>query len=182
MPLSFPVGIYLTLKHPLVSHILKIPTWGTSVRGKTSLFLWKSTEKLPKATSKCISLEIIFTAQHKFRPRHRDETVLLQWWIGLLLSVGRREASVLIPQSRFMLKLLTLGSHCLPYRNWQDNTLRGFECFLNRDIYFAVMGPCSSTAGPFTDRVPYQSVHRHLMVNTHMPTAGRWCASGQFRQ
>lgn len=93
-----------------------------------------------------------------------------QQLIGLLLSVGRREASVLILQSHFMLKLLTLGSHCLPYRNGQDNTLRGFECFLKGDISFTVMGPCSSTAGPFTDKVPYPSVDRHLTVNTQVPT------------
>lgn len=46
------------------------------------------------------------------QPRGGDEVISL---------VGRREASVLILLCRFMFKLLTLGSHCLPRRNCQDN-------------------------------------------------------------
>lgn len=62
-----------------------------------------------------------------------------QWWLGLL-SVGRREASALILWSYIMLKLLTLGSHFLPSRNWQDNTLWGFKCFLKGGHLFHTNG------------------------------------------
>lgn len=110
-------------------------------------FLYKPTGKLPRGLLQAPLPEVTLRAQHKFRPRHTDETVLMaamNWFLPQ--EVGGRHL--------FSFSLKSLHGKALgpgiPLPSTQElagKLLRGFECCLEGDIYVSVMGlvppPCS---------------------------------------